>query len=57
MIQISEVNLRKLGVIMKFKDLIMLINDDYDYTLTVFTNDELENTVDENQDNAKLLCY
>ncbi|WP_281064410.1 HopJ type III effector protein [Isorropodon fossajaponicum symbiont] len=34
---------------MKFEDLIMLINNDYDYTPTAFTNGELENTIDENQ--------
>ncbi len=42
---------------MKFENLIALINDDYDCTSTAFTNGELENTADENQDSVKLFCF
>ncbi len=45
------------GAIMKFEDLISLIDDDYEYTPASFTNGEIENTVDENQGSAKLFCF
>ncbi len=55
----QEAYLRELksGAIMKFEDLMILINNDYDYTPTSFTNGELENTIDENQGSAKLFCF
>jgi hypothetical protein len=45
------------GAIMKFEDLIAMIDDDYNYTPASFTNGEIENTVDENQGSAKLFCF
>ncbi len=42
---------------MKFEDLISLIDDDYDYTPVAFTNGELKNASDENQNSAKLFCF
>jgi len=45
------------GAIMKFEDLIAMIDDDYNYTPAGFANGEIENTVDENQGSAKLFCF
>ncbi|MCS5592264.1 MAG: HopJ type III effector protein [Gammaproteobacteria bacterium] len=45
------------GAIMKFEDLIAMIDDDYNHTPASFTNGEVENTVDENQGSAKLFCF
>jgi len=45
------------GEIMKFEDLITLIDDDYNHTPASFTNGEVENTADENQGSAKLFCF
>jgi len=45
------------GEIMKFEDLIAMIDDDYNHTPASFTNGEVENTVDENQGSAKLFCF
>lgn len=47
----------KSGAKMKFEDLISLIDDDYDYTPVAFTNGELKNASDENQNSAKLFCF
>ncbi len=45
------------GAKMQFEDLITLIGRDYDYTPASFTNGDLENSSDENQDSAKIFCF
>jgi hypothetical protein len=45
------------GKIMKFEDLISLIEDDYEYTPAGFTNGEVVNSSEENQGSAKLFCF
>ncbi len=45
------------GAKMKFEDLIALIDDDFDYTPSAFSNGEIENSIDENQGSAKLFCF
>jgi len=47
----------KSGAKMKFEELISIIDDDYSYTPSAFTNGEVENTADENQGSAKLFCF
>ncbi len=45
------------GVNMKFKDLMTLIDAEYQHTPAAFKNGDLENRVDENQSSAKLFCF
>jgi hypothetical protein len=45
------------GAIMKFEDLIALIDDDYNHSPASFTNGEFKNSADENQSSAKLFCF
>ncbi len=45
------------GAILKFEDLMTLIEEKYDYTPAGFTNGEVVNSVDDNQASAKLFCF
>lgn len=45
------------GAQMDFDALMVLINDNFNYTPASFTNGDLQNAADENQGSAKLFCF
>ena len=47
----------KSGASIEFEELISIIDKQYHYTSAAFTNGDMENSKDENQNSAKLFCF
>ena len=47
----------KLGEVMQFSDFTDLIESEYNFTPTAFTNGDLSNKAEENQGSAKVFCF
>jgi len=57
MTQDEYIETLKSGEKMQFEDLMLIIDQDYNYTPAAFSNGEVENSIDENQGSAKLFCF